>query len=391
VHFDRPVVAMESYREANALRASRHEFFPQAVLHLARAHNQQMYISRDTDAFAEASIGLQQLIDHKHYGAYPYYLLSISHRLVAETYDAEPVEGDSDLTPSYFNQALEWARKGQVVDPTDDRPVTAEAECLESMGRFEEAIAARTRAISLADSDHKRWEGHHYRWRLYYWTDQLDAALADLEACEVWSPDSRLYAHVYPALVYAEAGDMEQALWEARVLAETDPTDAQAVLWSATSLRLLGRLEEADELLGIQAAHVDFANGLVHPQNEEWVEALYAFCLGEISFDDLMADAEGVTSHRKLRAEAHFHAAARAFGAGDRAEALRHLEAAYRSFDEELGYTFHAKTIREKMRNDSTWPLWIPDFSVDHSVGARGPHRDKRPLTQRSAQEGEDE
>ena len=38
-HFHRPVVATESYRRANAVRAEQADFYPQAVLHLARAHN----------------------------------------------------------------------------------------------------------------------------------------------------------------------------------------------------------------------------------------------------------------------------------------------------------------------------------------------------------------
>ena len=39
-----------------------------------------------------------------------------------------------------------------------------------------------TRRAYQADADRFRYEGLHYRWRLYYWTGQLTAALADLSA-----------------------------------------------------------------------------------------------------------------------------------------------------------------------------------------------------------------
>jgi serine/threonine protein kinase/tetratricopeptide (TPR) repeat protein len=366
-HFDRPEMAMESYRQANALRALQNEFYPQAVLHLARAYSQQLYVTRDTASFPEAEANLRQLIEHKYYGAYPYYLLSIAHRLTAESYEND---GDStnDATVEYhWGEALNWARGGQLADAADERPVTAEAECLESMGRWEEAIAARTRAIALADTSREQWEGYHYRWRLYYWTDRFDAALADLEACRGYTEGSLFYDHAYRALVRAEVGDMELALSDARAMADDDPSNAYHALWSATTLRLLDRPEEAYELLSARAGQVDFARDLVHPQSAAWMGALYGFCLGETDFDALVSLADASHSPRKLRAEAHFHAAAKSLAEGDRAEALEHLTKAYRCYDGELGYTFHAKVILEKMREDTNRPHYIPP--VDDLMG----------------------
>jgi len=368
-HFARPRVALESYRQANALRARDHEFYPQAVLHLARAHNQQMYVTRTTDTFAEAEASLRQLIDHKHYGAYPYYLMSIAHRLAAESHDAGVGGQSNDLASYHFDEALRWAGAGQVEDPTDDRPVTAEAECLESLGRFEEAIAARTRAIGLAEKTIEQWEGYHYRWRLYYWTDRFPEALADLEACEVFSPQSKFYAFVYPALVHAEMGEMEQAFELARDVSRDRPEDARALIWSATTLRILGRAEEAAALLSTRAASVDYATTLAPPQSREWLQSLYAYCLGEAEFADLEVLSDEVTTPMKLLGEAHFHAGANALAAGQRDEAFGHFTGAYRSFDGELEYTFHAKTILERMRNDPDWPLWLPLSPGDDQGG----------------------
>jgi len=359
IHFDEPLIAIESYRQANALRAREHAFYPQAVLHLARARNQQLYATRSLDPFPEAEASLRQLVEHEQYGAYPYYLLSIAHRLAAEIYSGSSGIRDDTLVEEHFAEALEWARQGQQIEPTNDRPITAEAECLESMGCYAEAVEARTRAIATAVKERAQCEGHHYRWRLRYWIDNLEAAWEDVEAHAECVPESRFYAHVYPALILAEMGRMPAALAHAHAPADEAPNSAQAVLWSATCLRLLGRAAEADALLAERAAALDFGLELVPPQSEEWVQALYAYCRDGGPLTALEALAEEATSPWKLWGEAHFHAAALRLAWGDRQGALEGFQRAYRSFDGELRYTYHGKLICTKMLQDPDWPSWI--------------------------------
>ena len=372
IHFDDPLEAIACYRQANLQRALSGQFFPQAVLHLARAHNQHMYATRTIGTFAEAESSLRQLIENQHYGAFPYYLLSIAYRLAAEIYEGSSgVRGDHQAG-EYFAEALFWARQGQKVDPLDDRPVTAEAECLERLGDFHEAVAARTRAIELADAELKRCEGYHYRWRLHFWLGDFEAALADLESHGPCLPDSPFYKHVYPALVHAEHGNTGQALAEARALAEESPNDAQMVIWSATTLRLLGRTSEARKLLLERADQVDYSAGLHPPQSEDWVRALYALCMNEGTPDLLDQFAAEAESPWKLTGEAYFHAAAKALAEGKRNEALEGFSAAYRSFDGALDYTFHAKLLFEKLEADGDWPAWVSavlDAAADYSGG----------------------
>lgn len=356
-HFERPAVALESYRKAIALRATNYEFYPQAVLHLARARNQEMYTNRSLATFDDAESGLRQLITHDHYGAYPYYLLSITHRLAGEILAAQAGRIDVDAD-SHFRQALEWGRAGQERDPLDNRVVTAEAECLESLGQFNEAIAARTRAIELAQRSLEKWEGHHYRWRLYYWVGQFDEALADLNACLGYSPDNRFYAFVYPALVYAEMGEQERARALARELFTEGSTDGLAAIWSATTLRLLGQAEEARSMLRSSGPSLEFKDA-VPPQTEAWLTSLFAHCVGEESFEDLLLAAQEAGPDRGLLAEAHFHAGAVALAEGDAEQALERFTDAYRSYDSEQAYTFHAKTVWQMMRQDPSWPLWL--------------------------------
>ena len=351
---------IECYRQAIALRREQHEFYPLAVLHLARARNQLLYATRSIDAFAEAEASLRQLIDQEHYGAYPYYLLSIAHRLAAEVYSGSEGIRDGSLVKQHYEEALHWARRGQTLEPKNDRPITAEAECLESMGQYAEAIEARRgRAIVVADSAVKRCEGYYYRWRLHYWTGNLEAALDDINTHNDCDPQSPFFAHFYPALVLAELGRMDEALAHARALAEDAPENAQAVLWSATCLRLLGRPEEARALLDERAEVIDFAVDLVTPQSEEWIRALYAYCQHGGPLTALEELAEETDLPWRLWGEAYFHASALWLAEGDRAAALEGFQRAYRSFDSEQRYTYHAKLIFNKMREVTSWPAWI--------------------------------
>lgn len=362
IHSDRPSAAIKSYRRAIKLRARQNEFYPQAVLHSARGYNQRFYAHRAIDDFSEVEARLIRLVEQGHYGSYPHYLLSIAHRLAGEIYDGSAGAQAAMQARRHFDEALAWAREGQAVDPPDDRSVVAEAECLEAMGRLEEALEARTRALELADSDPKKWEAYHYRWRLHYWLNDPEAALADLEAIPQLMPagaSDGFYTHVYPALIRAEQGHMDEALAHARALANAAPDDAQAVLWSATCLRLLGRPGEARALLAEHAAEVQYDSALFPPQTEAWVEMLYRFCNNQESLGALLEAASASELSWKLLAEAHFHAAAMALATGRRHRALEHFGEAYRSFDSQMRYTFHSKLIFERMRMEPEWPPWI--------------------------------
>ena len=379
IHYDDAEAAIESYRQANALRAEQHAFYPQAVLHQARAYNQLLYATRSIETFSEAKAALLQLIEHGHYDAYPYYLLAVAHRLAAEIYRGSQGTRDDSLVEEHFAAALEWAQRGQELNPADDRCLAAEAECLESMGLFEDALAARTRMIELgeqpqfANEPQRRCEGYYYRWRLHYWLGNYEEALHDLEVHVECDPRSFFCSHVYPALVLAEMGEIEAALERARAIVADDPENAWAALWSATCLRLLGQAEEARSLLAEREDSVDYEAGLVPPQSAEWMEALYRYCLTGGSLDELEAQAATVASPWRLWGEAHFHAAALKLAQGEREAALAGFERAYRSFDGEERYTYHARVICEKLRQTPDWPPWIEVSSK----GASGPGGDR--------------
>jgi serine/threonine protein kinase len=375
LQFDDPQAALECYRRANLLRAQQGDFYPQAVLHMARARNQCMYTTRSITSFEEANRGLQQLVDNGYYGAYPYYLLSIAHRLAAEIY-AGSTGTRADLAAEYYATALDWARRGQALDAADDRdrPVTAEAECLESMGQFAAAVAARTRAIELTTVQHKRCENYHYRWRLAYWLGDLQTAGADVQAHAACDEASLQYAHVYPALLAAEAGDLATAFEHARALAGTHPTSPTALLWSATTMRLLGAGDEAERLLAERRPLLDYAGDLVPPQTADWMQALLAYSQTGAGWDELVALADAADRPWRMLAEAHFHRAVRALAEGDRSAARASLHEAYRAFDGEQRYTYDARLLLEKLEN-GTWPVWLSLSSTVSSAAAAGPGR----------------
>ena len=174
-------------------------------------------------------------------------------------------------------------------------------------------------------------------------------------------PESRFYAHINPALVYAEMGELRQAIDEVWAMVEAAPHDAQAVMWTATCLRLFGQPEEAQELLDSSREEIDLASALVPPQTEVWMRTLYDYSRGEGGLEGLLSLANSASTPRKLVAEAHFHAAIKAWSTGNREEVVRRLGKAYHSFDSELRYTFHARIIHEKMLNEPNWPAWMRD------------------------------
>jgi serine/threonine protein kinase/Flp pilus assembly protein TadD len=360
LHREDPEAAIAAYRAACAARAGQNAFYPQATLHLARARNQQLYATRSLEPFSEAAASLQQLIEQQQYGIYPYYLLSISHRLAAEIYrGSEGTRGDA-LVAEHYAAALEWARRGQDVDPTNDRPVAAEAEALESMGRLAEARAARTRALELAERPPAQWENLHYRWRLNYWLGDYAAALDDLARCAAFDEESRFYRHVYPALVEAARGEMEVARAHARAIVDADPESGLATLWSATTMRLLGAAAEARELLIERSLEVSYRADLTPPENPEWFAVLYQVCIDDEDPERLEPLVDRVDAPWHLWGAASFHRAALVLARGDRERAETLLQRAVQAYDSEQRYTYHARVILEHLRQDPASPAAIP-------------------------------
>jgi serine/threonine protein kinase/tetratricopeptide (TPR) repeat protein len=368
LHWSDPQEAIHSYQQARDLRAAEREFFPQANLQLARAYNQRMYTFRSMDDFASARGALTSVIDRKVYGGYPYYLLSIAERLAGEIYRGSSGTRDGAIANEHFEEALKVARDGQADDPTNPSPYSAEAFCLEKMGRYDEAIAAQSKVMEYGPEGEDRWcEALHYRWRLHYWVGSFDEAMQDAKRHRGCQQESApyFYHHVYPALIEAERGHREQALEHAYACAKETPNDALAVIWTATCLRILGDEEAALEHLNRSMVDVVFEPGPQPFESIEWKRSLMAMVRGEKTLTDLNILAEESEQPWKLRGEAEFHAAAIELAAGDRETAFGGFQRAYRSFDRAVRYTYHAETVLRKMEADTSWPPWIAANALD--------------------------
>ena len=365
-HYRAPDEALESYSRARQMRISEGKEFLQATLQLARIHNQRMYATRSMDDFAAAIDASKRLVEFKVYEYYPYYILSTAHRLAAEIYAGSRGTRSDSIVAHHYDEALAAARQGQAVSPQNASAYSAEALCLESMGRFEDAIAVHGKTIELGGNPMRTCEAHHYRWRLEFWMGRYEDALRDIAIhADCVGPDDKFYRHVYPLIVYAEMGDLQRAVEEAYAITNDNLNDPLAVIWTATCLNLLGRPDGAREHLDRCLVNGVGNTGAEPWQTEEWVDSLWQLVYGDNTYDELMTLVTDDSFQWKMRGEADFHAAAASLAVGDRKTALEYLWKAFRSFDSEQAYTFHAKILLEKMERDSGWPGWIPVFTLD--------------------------
>ncbi|NOX57238.1 MAG: protein kinase [Planctomycetes bacterium] len=371
-HFDDQDEAIRSYERARELRAEDGEFFMQATLHLARAYNQRMYASRSIDDFDATRDALNALIDNNIYGGFPY-LLSIAERLAGEIYRGSTGTRDDAAADEHFAASLAIARKGQDIDPDNPSPYSAEAFCLEIMGRYEEAIAAQTQVMAKSARGHDRWcEALHYRWRLNYWTGAFDEALDDIKANRGCKQFNRafFYDHVYPMLIEAERGNMDRAVDHALAISRESPSDASAVIWTTTCLRLLGKSKLAQEHIEAALPGLSIKEGAQPSATEafitdEWMEALLDLVRGTKTLDELLIVARETEQPWRLIGEAEFHAAVLDLASGDRRTALEGIKRAYRSFDRATRYTYHAEVLLRKMEMDPSWPPWMVVDGLD--------------------------
>ncbi len=366
-HYDADEAAF-SHEKAIALRAADRKFFPQAGLNLGRANNQRMYSHRSTDGFTDSERIFNQLIIDGYYGSRPYYLLSIAHRLAGEiSLNSSGVRtGASDY---HFDQAMKWADNGIAKDPTDNRPHTARAECLERLGRYDEAVSDRTQALALTSDPSAICETLQYRWRLHYWLGDYEHALADM-AQRAECDQGPWYKHVYRALIFADRGDIAAAHSEARAIETDDPANPNAIILSFTLRSALGDPAALDGLRRA-ATSIDWSN----PAWDEnslpgWKQALFSMLTGELSHEALNELSATYEKPYRLTGESDFFAGLLALGKGDRVAALSHFTNSHQSFDSEARFSYHARALLQKLHLDPNWPNWLPGAHSD--VGNSG-------------------
>jgi hypothetical protein len=354
--------AIRSYEEANRLRAADDEIFLQAMLLLASARNQRMYAARTIDDLGAIVRPLEQIVEFDIHGAYPHNLLSIAHRLAAEVYTGSAGARDADkLAAEHFAQAIAWAQAGQKADPDDALPYFAEMMALQSQGNLAAALAVLNRAEPVAaQRDVRLHELLHYRWRLHWWLGNTEAALADLERYAEFAPQRTAYVvDVFRALVLADAGRSAEAVALAQAIADPgqtgDGAEALRVIWSVTTLRLIGANDLAVEALADLPDDLTLTPGEIVAQSPEWIDQLYRMVRGEASVEALRALAETADQPWRLVGEAEFHHAAARLAAGERKPAGEGFERAWRAYDSQSRYTYFGELISRRMALDPAW------------------------------------
>ncbi|QDV89400.1 Serine/threonine-protein kinase PrkC [Phycisphaerae bacterium RAS2] len=355
----RPDEAIGEFRLAREKRNN----YAQAMLHLARALNTKMYHQRRHDTFDEQERVLLNACELQSTHAYPCYLLSITYRLSAEIY--ERARTDSKRRDEHFDWALHWAREAQRREPTSPRGYACEAEYWEAVGDLNRAIDARNRGEPHCRSPDDLAELHEYRWRLYYWLGRHDEALADLRALQEFTApgaggqgDARRiwFAGLFPALVHLDKGQPEAAERMVRAVADAEPRSARASYSAAAILQLVGRLDEAEQLIARIPADAEPLAVMEESAPPDWERKIRDVCSGRQTLSALRAAADDSMRRNKLLwSAAYFFDGLRKLVDGKQGTAAMLLDACEQTFDY-ADYCYAARVVLGRLQRDSTWP-----------------------------------
>ncbi len=350
-----PEEAIGSLRAADRLR----DPFYQAMLHLGRAWNHEMYRERKLEYFGQISDRLTAACVYRAKAAYPRYLLSIAYRIAGEIYTDT---GDAASASPYLNKALELAREAQTVEPQSPRGYACEAEYWEFVGDYEKALDARDRGAAWCSTPAALGELHEYRWRLCYWLDLHERALSDLDELQrkypATDPKYTWYRHFFPAIVLADVGQMDAALVRARAMTDERPDDFRSILSAALLLRMWDQAEESHQLLADARGRIRFDAVATADKSRALYESVYDYALGAIDWAELLERSRREKPTRALLAEAHFVAGCARLASGDREGALASFRACETTYDFD-DYCYVGRLFARKLALEPTWPALI--------------------------------
>lgn len=346
--------AEEEYRKARMMKPD----YTQALLHLGRALNHWMYHHRKHDKYFEQTKCLETVCMVQPNRAYPFYLLSIAHRLSAEIY--EETGNLTDANKDY-DAALAQARKAQENEASNPRGYIVEAEYWESRRNYIKAIELRNRSEPLCTEPERIVELYQYRWRLYFWVGDHEHASSDLGAIvqHLGSTDVTRcwYVGFFPALVLCEQGRTDEAIQKIQQMIDVEPGSFRALTSAACMLQMIGRRVEATQVL---QAHIDTIRFVPTGEAEispEFMRAALDYFIGRFKQPSLER-LNPVRSRERLgMAIIGLFDGAQALGKGDRALARKRFQESDASFDSD-DYCYVARVLLRKLEADSEWPRW---------------------------------
>ncbi len=346
--------AEKEYRLAKGLKPG----YTQALLHLGRALNHWMYHHRSLEKFGELKDSLKAVCTVQDKKAYPRYLLSIGHRLAGEIHQAD---GKADAAAAEFAQALHYAQDAQRVESENARGYVAEAEYWETIRDYAKALEMRNRSEPFCTKPEPKAELYQYRWRLHFWLGNHEAALKDLETLAALRNDSDpkrvWYLGLFPALVLADEGKMDQARERVLRTAREKPTSFRAVTAAACFLRVSGAFEEANELLNRHKTQIEF----VSSGRAELPNGFMMACYRPLNIHHYVEKATSYLSspedERAGNALLNYFLASDSLGNRHRDMAYHWLSTSDSAYDSE-DYCYLARVFVRKMKLDPTWPSW---------------------------------
>lgn len=350
----------------------------QSQFHKGRVANNAMLILQDHEFFRLADVALENACTLRPGKAYPLYLHSIAYRLHA-VHLAEI--GQTAQAEAAFARCLEKARRAQEA-PGDGRGFLAEAEYHEARGDWRMALRCRARMADVATIENrKRFSFNAERWsypmRLHFWLGEYSQALA---ACAEYYPrpadQSGAGAPLGPSARSSETYDADEAFYRAIILRSAGDLDAAR---SSLEQGFRGVGRHAEERAKLYAAYrlcgiepppdllddpLDFNTRRSARWTPRWLTAVVGYLRDEIPFSDLHAQiavefTDRQTDRTRAQSGAEFYRGVKALSGGRRPEALEAFAASYRLHDME-NYCFRAKFLLVKLRDDPSWPAWLP-------------------------------
>ncbi len=347
---ERPDDAVENYRTAAALRKDNY----QAVVHLGRCQNHWTYHHRRRDRYEELTRSLLAACTLRPDKAYPRYLLSIGYRLSAEMHRDDGNDADASRD---FEAALNCAAIAIDNEPDSPRGYAAEAELWESVNDLVSALDARNRGLLHCRTNDEFIEFLSYRWRIYFWLNELDKARADLarlaELATPADPRRHWYEHLFPALINADSAERSAAI-EQVVAAARHAANERSQLDAAAVMHWLGEPVHAAIIIAgfVREPAAQPDDDASTPR--DWHRLSRGLLSGEHTFDDL-TDAADREYDKSIWAAPHFFAAAVAFSSGNDDAVNRHLAACEATYDFD-DYCYLARVISRRIAADPGWP-----------------------------------
>lgn len=294
-----PEGAVEELGQATKARTN----FVHAYLHQARAINQLMYYLRDLRYYSQAISALKTAQTFQA-GVGPPYLMACCHRIAGEIYAASGRPAEAQRA---FDEAIQAAQEAQRADPGDPLGILAEAQALESRGRFAAAIAAYQKmdrpeirdAKRPADQARRRaMERSSYELRLHY-------ALGRFEAADALAKSMR-------SIVDDPEVDVEVCLLRTLIALAAGGRDAAARVFREEMPRELPRSEMRIQIEAARRIVLPDAPALTTGQvtgpypagwSEDWTRRLIEYQRGAIEWSALECAArvgEGDTANRAI-------------------------------------------------------------------------------------------